>query len=217
MNAGWTSKISRTGLLGLLLTIAGTLVAADDTFEPNYANHMLTPYQGSGIAPKLVAFRHHFPLKVVVLEDGVFFNERYFERVKEACLAWTNATKNVRQGGVTLTCIAAEDPTGADVVFKFGTTQESFGFEGFTSEFGTWALIRLSARDTTNQPVSEARLRRVAMHEFGHALGIWGHSPNPKDIMSLDDRTTEVSTADVNTLLIAYANEPATATTISAP
>ncbi|MDR3690276.1 MAG: hypothetical protein P4L46_12920 [Fimbriimonas sp.] len=203
--ANWT----KVGGMGLIAVMAATLIAAQDgAYEPNYAKIMLTPYKGSNVAPRLAAARHRFPLKVIVLEDGVYFNAHYFEIVKSACDAWTKATKNVAQGGVTLACTSSNDPKNADVIFRFGTMRDSFGFDGFTSEQGSFALIRLAVRDDGNLPVAPDRLKRIAMHEFGHALGIWGHSPNPNDIMSLDEDTRSISTADVNTLLIAYSKAP---------
>jgi predicted Zn-dependent protease len=56
--------------------------------------------------------------------------------------------------------------------------------------------------------VKEAMLPTVATHEMGHALGLWGHSPLPSDIMqSLDTVKTKsptISARDINTLRRVY-------------
>ena len=46
------------------------------------------------------------------------------------------------------------------------------------------AVIVLRTTDGQGQPMSLGRLKAAATHEFGHALGIEGHSTNPVDLMS---------------------------------
>ena len=54
----------------------------------------------------------------------------------------------------------------------------------------------------------------VAAHEFGHALGIGGHSNDTRDVMSSSAQVyylTNLDTRDVNTLLTAYCGLPVAA------
>lgn len=53
-----------------------------------------------------------------------------------------------------------------------------------------------------------ASLATTARHELGHALGLWGHSPSPQDVMyaeqTVQNQPQEVSQRDVNTLRRVY-------------
>jgi predicted Zn-dependent protease len=51
-----------------------------------------------------------------------------------------------------------------------------------------------------------AYIASAARHEFGHALGIWGHSPQPEDVMyySQVQSPPNISPRDINTLKKIY-------------
>ncbi len=54
--------------------------------------------------------------------------------------------------------------------------------------------------------LSQAATLAAIRHELGHALGIWGHSPDENDIMfySQTKKTAPISIRDVNTLIKVY-------------
>lgn len=66
--------------------------------------------------------------------------------------------------------------------------------------FGHRFAIRVSPTQTGLFVQSAVR------HEFGHALGLWGHSPNPQDVMFAAQvaQPGRVSARDVNTLMRVY-------------
>ena len=54
--------------------------------------------------------------------------------------------------------------------------------------------------------VSEpARLRAICLHEFGHAVGLWGHSPDSRDVEFHTSTKDRPSPRDIITLLRVYA------------
>ncbi len=53
-------------------------------------------------------------------------------------------------------------------------------------------------------PMAFLKMRASAAHEFGHALGIEGHSRNPADLMSLYYGNGTVSPSDAATIRYLY-------------
>ena len=49
------------------------------------------------------------------------------------------------------------------------------------------------------------RLRAICLHEFGHAVGLWGHSPDSRDAEFHTSTKEHPSPQDINTLLRVYA------------
>ncbi|MDE0505785.1 MAG: tetratricopeptide repeat protein, partial [Candidatus Poribacteria bacterium] len=56
--------------------------------------------------------------------------------------------------------------------------------------------------DEVNDP---GRLRAICLHEFGHAIGLWGHSPDSRDAEFHTSTEETPSPQDINTLLRVYA------------
>ncbi len=66
------------------------------------------------------------------------------------------------------------------------------------------AVIVLRTTDGQGQPMALGKLKAAATHEFGHALGIEGHSTNPGDLMSLYYGRGVISPNDAATIRHLY-------------
>ena len=58
--------------------------------------------------------------------------------------------------------------------------------------------------DATIGELSQEEMRTVCLHEFGHAIGLWGHSPHPIDISYPTATTQQPSPRDITTLRKLY-------------
>lgn len=69
------------------------------------------------------------------------------------------------------------------------------------------ATVILGLQNKDGIPLNHDGLLAVAVHEFGHALGL-PHSPNPVDVMYPSTRTATISSRDRATLVLLYALAP---------
>lgn len=67
-------------------------------------------------------------------------------------------------------------------------------------------VILLRTTQSDGQPMTQPRMRAASAHEFGHALGIDGHSPYPTDLMSVFYGRGVQSPNDVATMRYLYRN-----------
>lgn len=122
------------------------------------------------------------------------------------------------------------DPTEADIYYfwthhfvnKMGLALFANDIRGLTSKeiFPYQAVLRggkaefkpvvvlLRTTESDGTPVPFVRLRAAAAHEFGHALGIDGHSTNPVDLMSKFHGKGVVSPNDAATVRYMYKHTP---------
>lgn len=66
----------------------------------------------------------------------------------------------------------------------------------------------LRTTDSAGNPMALDRMQASAAHEFGHALGIEGHSPNPHDLMSVYYGRGVISANDAATIKYLYKLNP---------
>ena len=65
-------------------------------------------------------------------------------------------------------------------------------------------------KPSISEKLSQEETRTVCLHEFGHAIGLWGHSPDPLDVSFWASIAQHPTTRDRETLLKVYATPPDT-------
>ena len=71
------------------------------------------------------------------------------------------------------------------------------------SQFTVEVILMLEG-DATIGELTQEEMRTVCLHEFGHAIGLWGHSPHPGDINYPTATAQQPSTRDIVTLRKLY-------------
>lgn len=65
--------------------------------------------------------------------------------------------------------------------------------------------IKIGLRDSTTISLLKPRdAKSILLHEFGHAIGLWGHSSHPRDVMHYAATADYPTERDINTLLKVY-------------
>ena len=69
--------------------------------------------------------------------------------------------------------------------------------------------MELAVDDANGQPMPDSIMKLLSVHELGHAIGIWGHSDDPNDVMyqALGSQPG-LSFRDINTINRLYSLDP---------
>lgn len=191
----------QTFLFGLpLLAACMTARAQSAPPMPSYAD-----------APEMRRLLHweHFPLHVYFVPGDLTTKERK-DAVQAGFDQWVHATKDFVHYQVVT------KPTPAEVTVTF-LPHESVPDQGGACGHTTMAFLNLTLNSAdivlATTDVTPADLQATAAHEFGHALGIDGHSDDPGDLMyavltrSAADMPTPsraLTARDLNTLKVCY-------------
>jgi tetratricopeptide (TPR) repeat protein len=135
-----------------------------------------------------------FPLKVFIdkCKDSQF-QASYSNDLAEALNAWSDATHNHLNFTIVKSRkkadIACDWTTNPYEIRRNGTDAEQGICNAQLEEHPSYivvqsATIRLLILDReTQRPLSDDEMKKVCLHELGHALGLQGHSTNNHDIM----------------------------------
>ncbi len=164
-----------------------------------------------------------FPLRYYV-ESEVAIMNYFIDAVDSSFREWTNAS-----GGL-FTFKKVMNPSDADIIVTFNDRDDSEACETTSCEYSVGTTvpdirngqlkkmdITINTKNNLKKFFSRAEVETVITHEVGHALGIWGHSDYPGDIMyySTADNfgfksSKQISNRDINTMRFLYALVPDT-------
>ena len=168
-------------------------ISCSTTYTPNY-----------GDSVTLLRWTN-FALRVYFKRDSQYSAARQALAV-EGFDNWVRATNN----RATYTIVNSASASNVQVSFfvfnggpgdTLGTTKLSF-YEDSRTIVSADIALGLTGRRANDVT--------TANHEFGHALGIFGHSPDERDLMYFEgnDRFSgEITTPDLNTLLTSYCGD----------
>jgi len=155
------------------------------TFTPNYAASVTS----------LLTWPS-FPVRVFFIPDANLTANR-----KNSALAgfnqWVTATSS------TITFQEVSSAPNADITVKFDPTTSN----GLTELHFTGQQMQSADMTVGVRNLAESDIQCVAAHEFGHALGINGHSPDSGDLMyavHIVGTSCPVTTRDLNTIKTGY-------------
>ncbi len=147
-----------------------------------------------------------FPVKVAIDLKG---GDRWTTQVKAAVAEWQRyfplvivdnpETADIRIEPKRL-ALKPDPKTGKLPRFRSAQTQYAVFVESTTQQLKHRMTIELAPGQADDVMLS------VARHEIGHAIGLWGHSPSPEDIMyfSQVQKPPLISSRDLQTLVRVY-------------
>lgn len=182
-------------------------------------------YIDNALEKGLVLHWHSYKMPVKIYwetqTNPTIFKNEYLQAAQKAFEQWINAS----EGAVNYKTV--KDKANANITVRFvksiGKSQEHEGKTGFISGLATHNRkgpllenidVQLSMQKPDGTLFSYEEIHNTAIHEFGHALGIMGHSINKKDVMYAvtNDETNKtlikLTERDKNTLKLLYKLEP---------
>jgi predicted Zn-dependent protease len=153
------------------------------------------------------------PIKIYVADGAGVpgFTQGFDKLVRQAFTDWAKVSNGL------IKCQFVEQPKDADIecywladpqklanAAEDGETRFSLNHEGMVHA----TMQLLTVPSMPEMPLTENRFRQITLHEVGHALGLNGHTADPRDAMyfssTLEDKWRDLSQRDKNTIARLY-------------
>lgn len=161
------------------------------------------------------------PLKVYIDKNTKkleYFNNAFLESAKAAFAEWSKSSNNKISFDYSSSIEQANIKVFWQDVFNNklkGSKEGTFYAAGITSpeykDKDLYAMtITMSTTDPNGKPHTPEAIRKILMHEIGHALGIMGHSEDKNDIMYAYSQSGsgKLTHRDINTINLLYDLDP---------
>lgn len=188
--------------------IAMVLAAAPTAAEPDtdYFNHITLFSEG-----RITRFTE-MPIHVYI--SPILLESPYLPEIRYAMDEWESAAPEIIRFEETT------KPEQADIRVSWGHSSlmdiqdtrlgSAELTRGKTAHDFDAEIILMLEGDGTIGELTQEEMRTVCLHEFGHAIGLWGHSPHPADINYPTATAQHPSARDIATLRRLYKTPPDT-------
>lgn len=199
------------------IVAALTLIGCTDLLPPPavdpYEYRMFVPADGGGTVP--MAFK--WPRAALPVRIHVEPASPLHAAVVEAMATWQGAfvygevrTELVADSATADVIVRNEIATKLPAGFRLaGSADGCLGQTDFDADVDAGELyppfrIRVWAQTTPDNPALAACYRATVLHELGHALGIFEHSPSSDDVMNVNPTRSDLSERDRATIEAVY-------------
>ncbi|GIV05691.1 MAG: hypothetical protein KatS3mg016_1266 [Fimbriimonadales bacterium] len=164
-------------------------VCSANTFTPNYVPQL-----------RRLLYWERFPV-TVYFERDENYSDYYRTLALQGFDQWVNAT------GSVVRYVVVDTPDAAKIKVYFNpATKDGLTSYSYYPSSGRLVSARVEIGTKGDSAID---IRSVSAHEFGHAIGIDGHSANPDDMMYptyTPNVPLQITQSDLNTLKTAYCN-----------
>lgn len=189
----------------------------------NKINHKFSPHYIEKALYNDTVIRWNLPGEALsyYIQDTAGVPSYYYSIIQDSFKTWTLSTKglakfrqtaNKNDAQIIVSFINEEpkDCHGEHCEYSVGTTVPFI-----ENKHLKYMDVKIRTKNNLNNFFTPPELRTVTLHEIAHALGIWGHSDNPGNIMyysvnkaySYTNKRT-LSLEDINTLRLLYLLAP---------